>query len=329
MKNIQKRIGIKMKSNNIKKALMKQGHRFIGEHGSVKICRWTAKSLVDQGICYKEKFYGIKSHRCCMMSPWLACGNKCLHCWRPIEFDFSEVVKGEKEILEPNKIIDKCIKEQRKLLTGFKGNKKINMKKFREAQEPNQFAISLIGEPLLYPKIGELIVELSKRGKTSFVVSNGLCPSVLRKLSRSRQLPTQLYISMNAPNENMFMKWNNPSVKNAWKKYNESLKIMSKLDCRTVIRMTLVKGLNMDHRMIKDYVKLIKKSECDFIEVKGFVSVGFSRKRLGYDMMPSHKEVVSFAEKLVEKLGKDYKILDEHEASKVVLVGKDGKKKEI
>ena len=48
-----------------KKQLIKQGHRFVGSHSSVKICRWTGKSLVDEGECYKAKFYGIDSHRCC------------------------------------------------------------------------------------------------------------------------------------------------------------------------------------------------------------------------------------------------------------------------
>ena len=111
---------------NIKKKLEKQGHRFSGEHCAVKICRWTRKSLIDNGECYKEQFYGIKSHLCCQMSPWLECQNKCLHCWRPIEFDFK--VKGK--INSPQQIIKDCIEQQQKLLSGFKGNKKIHITGF-------------------------------------------------------------------------------------------------------------------------------------------------------------------------------------------------------
>ncbi len=315
---------------NIKKVLEKQGHRFVGKNSVVKICRWTQKSLVDKGICYKEKFYGIKSHLCCQMSPWLGCQNKCLHCWRPIEIDFSKVVDSKK-VDSPSEIIDNCIKQQRKLLTGFKGNSKVNFKKLKQAQEPMQFAISLIGEPTLYPKIGELISELRKKRKTSFVVSNGLCPEVLKKLSKNKQLPTQLYISLNSPNEKLFDKWHKSSVKNAWKKFNKSLEIIKGLKdkTRTVIRMTLVKDLNMKSEQVKDYVKLIKKACPDFIEVKGFVSVGFSRQRLGYEMMPSHEEVKEYAKKIVNELGEGYKILDEHKFSKVVLIGKDKKKMKI
>ena len=305
----------------IKKQLIKQGYRFVGNHSCVKICRWTRKSLVNEGVCYKEKFYGIKSHRCCQMSPFLGCQNMCLHCWRPIEIDFGKVVGSDVD--DVNEIIDKCIEEQRKLLTGFKGNDKINIKKFKEAQEPNQFAISLIGEPTLYPKIGELIEELGKRGKTSFVVTNGLCPDVLKKLSYDGNLPTQLYISMNAPNKKLFDKWHQSKVKNAWEKYNESLKVMSKLDCRRVVRMTLVKGENMQGNMIKDYVDLIKKASPDFVEVKGFMSVGFSRKRFGYEKMPRIELIREYADKIVDKL-KGYEILDEHERSAVVLLKKEG-----
>ncbi len=314
---------------NSKEILRKQGHRFVGSHSAVKICRWTRKSLVDEGVCYKEKFYGIKSHLCCQISPWIACQNKCVHCWRPIEIDFDKII-NKKKINSPSEIIDGCIKSQQKLLNGFKGNKKTNLKKFKEAQEPMQFAISLIGEPTLYPKIGGLINELRKRNKTSFLVTNGLSPNTLEKLNKNKQLPTQLYISLNASNKKLYEKWHRSSVKNSWKKFNETLSLLPKLKTRKVIRMTLVKDLNIKPEMIKEYVRLIKKASPDFIEIKGFMSVGFSRKRLGYEMMPRHELVRDYAEKIVILLkNQGYKILDEHSPSAVVLIGKDKKKMKI
>jgi tRNA wybutosine-synthesizing protein 1 len=182
--------------------------------------------------------------------------------------------------------------------------------------------------------IAEFILELGKRGKTSFLVSNGLNPDVINDLDKKNCLPTQIYISMNAPDKKLFDTWNNSSVKDAWKKYNQSLKIIKSLKdkTRTVLRMTLVKNKNMENKHLKGYVNLIKNARPDFIEVKGFVSVGFSRKRLGYDMMPNHEEIKKFADKLVENLKsiglKNYKVLDEHPISKVVLIG-DKKKKRI
>ena len=317
-----------MISKKNKNILKRQHYAVIGKNSAVQICRWNKKSLLNEGDCYKQKFYGIKSHRCCQMSPsavW--CQNKCLHCWRAIEC--TQGMKMPKNIDSPKEIIEGCIKGQRKLLSGFGGNKKINKKKFKEAQEPNQFAISLIGEPTLYPYIGELIETLREEGKTSFVVTNGLNPNLLKKLAKKKQLPTQLYISLNTPNKEMYERWHDSSEKNAWKKFNQSLKIMKDVrkKTRTVIRMTLVKGLNMDKSQVEDYAILLKKASPMFIEVKGFMSVGYARKRLGYSMMPNWKEVQDYAKKIAKATG--LKILSRHEFSRVVLLGKSKKDMKI
>jgi tRNA wybutosine-synthesizing protein 1 len=88
--------------------------------------------------------------------------------------------------------------------------------------------------------------------------------------------------------------------------------------------MTLVKENNMKDEQIKDYAELMRKASPDFIEVKGFMSVGYSRKRLGFETMPMHSEIKEYADKLQKELEKEgYKILDEHVASRVVLIGKD------
>ena len=309
-------------------SLKKQHYGIVGNHSAVQICRWTKNSLRDEGECYKQKFYGIKSHQCCQMSPSTGfCENRCLHCWRAIELTTGDNMKKEK-IDSPKEVIDGCIKQQRKLLSGFNGYEKVNKKKLKEAQEPMQFAISLTGEPTLYPKLGELINELRKRKKTSFLVTNGLNPDVLEKLNKNKQLPTQLYLSLNSPNEKLYNKWHNSKTKQAWKKFNETISLLPKLKTRKVIRMTLVKGenSNMKDEMINDYVKLIKKSQADFIEVKGYMSVGFARNRkaMGYDAMPTYEEIKDFAKKLAKSLEDEkYKILDEHEFSRVVLIGKD------
>lgn len=317
-----------MKSKDIKKIMEKQGYRFVGRHSAVKICEWTKKSLINKGECFKNKFYGVPSWRCCQISPSTTCQNKCLHCWRAIELTAGSKI-NKKELDNPSEIIKRCIEAQRKLLSGFKGNDKINMEKFKEAQEPMQFAISLTGEPTLYPKIGELIGELRKLGKTSFLVTNGLMPSALSKLDKEGNLPTQLYVSLNSPNKRLYEKWHKSSLKDAWKKFNETLELFSELKTRKVIRMTLVKGLNDNEKYIKDFAKLIKKALPDFIEVKSYMAIGFSRERLGYDMMLSHPEIKDYSKKLVKELNSGYKILDEHVLSRVVLIGKDKGKMKI
>lgn len=317
----------------VEEILKKQHYRIVGNHSAVQICRWTKKSLRNEGVCYKEKFYGIKSHLCCQMTPSVMwCPNKCLHCWRAVEFTIGNKLEGE--IDSPKEIIDGCIEAQRKLLLGFKklptseGHRvsKADMKKFQEAQEPMQFAISLSGEPTVYEKIGGLIQELRKRGKTSFLVTNGLYPEKLEELKKKKQLPTQLYISVNTPNKELYDKFHRSSMKDAWEKLNKSLEIMSSLKCRTVFRMNVVKGLNMIEP--ENYAKLIEKANPMFVEIKAFMSVGFARQRLGYDRMPYHSEVVDFAKKVLKFLP-EYKFLDEKKESRVVLLGKNKKDMKI
>jgi len=313
----------------IKSILRKQHYKLVGGHSAVQICRWTKNSIRNEGVCYKEKFYGIKSHLCCQMTPAVVwCDNKCLHCWRAIELTLGNKINGK--INSASEIIGGCIKAQRKLLEGFKINEttryktksKADMKKYLEAQEPMQFAISLSGEPMIYPKIGELISELRKRGKTSFLVTNGLHPEKILELNKKNQLPTQLYVSVNAPNENLYNKIHRSSMKNAWKKLNETLKIISKLrgKTRTVFRMNLVRGLNMSKDLIREYAKLIGKANPVFVEIKGYMSVGFARQRLDYDRMPTYEEMKKYSEKLATATG--LKILDSHKFSRAFVLGR-------
>ena len=298
-----------------KKLLEKQQYKFIGDNSAVKICTWTKKSLLDQGVCYKEQFYGISSHRCCQLSTTLNhCPNRCIFCWRPIEHTESNEIMRSYD--DPKELIDKAIQAQRKLLTGYGGNKNINKVKFKESQEPNQFAISLSGEPLAYPKLGELIKEIKKRKATSYVVSNGLFPTQLKNL---KPLPTNLYLSLDAPNEDLFKKIDRPQIKDAWKKLNQSLDIMSKLKTTTVLRITLIKEKNMTKPEL--YAKLIQKANPKFVEVKSYMYVGYSQQRLELKNMPYHEEVKEFSEEIIKHL-KNYRIKDEKKESRVVLLAR-------
>jgi len=65
-----------------------------------------------------------------------------------------------------------------------------------------------------------------------------------------------------------------------------------------------------------------------FIEIKGFMSVGFARKRIAYEKMPLHEEIVEFSKKILKFLPK-YKFLDEKRESRVVLLGKNKKDMKI
>ena len=309
-----------MLPEKLQKLLKKQHYALVGNHSAIQICRWTKKSLLDEDFCYKQKFYGIQSHRCCQMTPAVAwCQHRCIFCWRAIEHTLGDKLN---EIDDPKKIIDGCIKAQKKQLIGFMGNKKVNKIKLQEAFMPKHFAISLAGEPTIYPKISELIKELHKRKISTFLVTNGMLPEVLEKI----EMPTQLYVSVDAPNEELYKKIDRP-VTGSWEKLMKTLKLLKKLrdKTRTVIRITCIREMNMIEP--ENYAKLIKMAEPLFVEIKGYVAVGFSRARLGVKFMPKHFEVRNFAEKIAKHSG--YKIIDEKENSRVILLMKEDREDRI
>jgi len=306
----------KLKENpnqKTKEKLEKSQYRMVGNHSAIKICYWTKKSLRNKGICYKEKFYGIPSHRCCQMTPCLICPNRCQFCWRNTDI-FTEI-KLTSPIDNPREMVDNAIKMQKSLINGFPGNKNININKFKEAQNPKSFAISLSGEPTLYPKLDELLKELEKRKIFSFLVTNGLFPEALKNL---KTLPTQLYVSLDAPNEKLYELVDRSTMKDAWTRFNQTLELLAKLKTRTVIRITAVKNLNMTDE--EGYSNLIQKASPTFVEVKGYAWLGGSRKILKEENVPSHEEVKSFAQKIARLA--NLKIINEKEESSVVLLAK-------
>lgn len=293
--------------------LEKKGYRFVGSkrHAAAKVCHWTKKSLLDEGVCYKEKFYGVKSHRCLQMSPSITfCHHKCLFCWRDVSITSTT---WDEEFDEPGEIIDGCIEAQRKLLVGFFGNPRANQEKVREAQDPTNAAISLAGEPLLYPSINQLLEEYHKRNFTTFLVSNGLSPEKLKNLNPE---PTQLYLSLDAPNTEIYKNICDPQVSKGWEKLNQSMDLLSSFNCRTVIRMTCVKDYNMTHP--EEYARIIQRADPDFVEIKAYMYVGSSRERLKFDNMPRSKDIFDFASSIARLCGRE--IVDHAPESRVVLL---------
>lgn len=303
-------------NSNLKKKYEKQQYRFVGNHSAVKVCKWTKESIRGRGVCYKEKFYGIKSHRCLQMTPSTSCNFNCVFCWRAHPEELGNKTKIITKVWDkPKEIIDGCVTKQRELLSGFKGYEDVDMKKWEEAQRPNQAAISLTGEPALYPDISGLISEFKRRSFTTFLVTNGSLPQRLENLAE----PTNLYISLDAPNENFFKRIDRPLIKSAWSRVLDSLSLLQNFSSTTVIRTTLIKGLNMTGP--EKYVKLFEKYKPKFVEMKAFMPVGYSQYRLSYSQMPLHKEVLEFSERIENS--SSYSIKDQDKSSRVVLLGRD------
>jgi len=303
-------------SNEILCMLQNQKYHLVGRHSAVKRCRWLYETLIHNRPCYKQKFYGIKSHQCLQMTPAVFyCTMRCRFCWRAQSGDLE--LKWEETQLPkwdaPEDIIEGCIKAQFKILSGYKGNPKANPEKYREALTPRHAAISLTGEPSLYSPLDGLIQGFHRRGFTTFLVSNGTVPETLSRLGEE---PTQLYVSVSAFDQKMFSEVCRPHVPEAWKKLNETLSLLPSFKCPTVIRLTLARHLNLKHPKL--YARLIEKANPTYVEPKAYMHVGFSRLRLGFKNMPTHREIQDFATLLAEEMG--YNILDEAQESRVVLL---------
>lgn len=306
-----------------KAELEKQGYRIIGNHSAVKICGWTKNSLLNRGLCYKNTFYGIQTWRCVQMTPSLQhCNFRCWHCWRDISTASKE---WSGPIDEPKDIVDGCIKEQVKLLIGFKGNPEVNKERLEEMYKPMHFAISLTGEPTMYPKLPELIDEIHSRGMTSYLVTNGSFPEMIAKLKGHE--PTQIYVTMPAPTKELFEKDTNPLTKDAWENFNKTMELLKDLKTRRVLRLTLTKGYNMvSPELFGEYIKKLE-GHYDYVECKGFMHVGYAMRRLSKENMPTHDEIKEFAEKVGKAAGLVY--IDEKPESSVVLLMKKENKNRI
>lgn len=206
---------------------------------------------------------------------------------------------SNQKIDEPQEIVQQSIAMQQKLLSGFGGIKdsaQVRADLRAESKAPMHVAISLTGEPTLYPKLPELIEEYRKNGFSTFLVSNGSRPDVLEKCN-----PTQLYVSLDASDKDMHDKINRPKEKGIWQDLMHTFDIISKKACRTVIRITCIKGMNMCNE--DKYAQLIKRASPCFLEVKGYSWLGFSRQRLKEQNVPTFEDVMEFAKKLEAATG--------------------------
>ncbi|MDR2944739.1 MAG: 4-demethylwyosine synthase TYW1 [Methanosarcinales archaeon] len=299
--------------------MRRQGYAKAGAHSAVKTCAWLKNSMNGTGVCYKSSFYGVVSHRCLQMTPTLLCNQECVFCWRPTEVQ----VRAPAEWDLPDKIVEESIQAQRKLITGFGGSPNAVSGRYDEARRPSNVAISLSGEPTFYPYLPELITAYESKGMTVFLVTNGTNPEMLRKIR-----PTQLYMSLDATTPEMYDEVCRPKSPRLWENVTESLGVLKEKKAqriRTAVRITAVKGLNMKDEA--GFAALIRKAAPDFIEVKSYMHVGFSRLRLARANMAEQDEIRKFAQSIGDLAG--YQYAGESEPSRVVVLSENGKLSDV
>jgi len=296
----------------LRKSLTKQGYKIVGTHSGVKLCRWTKSMLRGRGGCYKHTFYGIESHRCMETTPSLACANKCVFCWRhhsnPVGTEWRWKMEDAEFVLKG------VLENHYKMINEFKGVPGVLPDKLAEGMQAKHCALSLVGEPIMYPEINRFVKLLHEKRISSFLVTNAQFPDAIRDMEPC----TQLYVSIDASTKESLKKIDRPLFKDFWERFLASLKELKEKGQRTVYRLTLVKGWNAEE--MDNYAKLVEIGQPDLIEVKGVTYCGSSKaSTLTMENVPWHTEVVRFVQDLVDRLP-DYKISSEHEHSNCLLV---------
>lgn len=312
------------KSSPTYTALTKQGYSIVGSHSGVKICRWTKSALRGRGSCYKYSFYGIASHQCMETTPSLSCSNKCVFCWR---HGTNPVGTTWRWVVDPPDMIFSGVKEGHykkiKMMRGVPG---VRSERFAEAMRIRHCALSLVGEPIFYPHINEFTAMLHAEHISSFLVCNAQHPDQLATLKPV----TQLYVSIDASNRESLRKIDRPLHRDFWERFQRCLDILRerRFEQRTVFRLTLVKGFNIEDEA-EGYADLVEKGLPCFVEVKGVTYCGTSSSAgagLTMQNVPFYEEVCTFVEALtasLKKRGLGYGIAAEHAHSCCILIASD------
>eukprot|EP00928_Gymnodinium_smaydae_P063877 TRINITY_DN47355_c0_g1_i1.p1 TRINITY_DN47355_c0_g1~~TRINITY_DN47355_c0_g1_i1.p1 ORF type:complete len:700 (-),score=142.86 TRINITY_DN47355_c0_g1_i1:136-2235(-) len=304
-----------MLTGKMRQQLTKEGYKIVGSHSAVKLCRWTKHQLRGRGGCYKHSFYGISSYQCMEATPSLACANKCTFCWRHHKNPVGTTWKWKMD--DPNVIVREGIESHRKMIRECKGIPGVKPERYEEALTVKHCALSLVGEPIMYPRINEFVEDLHGRGISTFLVTNAQFPEAIRSL---RPI-TQLYVSCDAATPEALKAVDRPLFADYWERYLESLRAIRDKKQRTVYRLTLVKDGNMSDPAA--YAKLVALGDPDFIEIKSVTFCGESKaSSLTIGNVPWHEEVKAFSEAMLAAEGLDdqYELACEHQHSNIVLI---------
>jgi tRNA wybutosine-synthesizing protein 1 len=91
----------------------------------------------------------------------------------------------------------------------------VTAEKLEEGFDVRHCALSLVGEPIMYPKITALVKELHARKISTFLVTNAQFPDAIRDLGPV----TQLYVSIDASTKDSLKKIDRPLFKDFWQRF--------------------------------------------------------------------------------------------------------------
>lgn len=268
--------------------------------------------LQGKGGCYKHTFYGINSHQCMEHTPNVSCANKCTFCWRNHINPVALTWKFDQD--EPEMILEESLAKHYETIERQCLSPNALESRKNEARQVKHCALSLVGEPVAYPKISEFVAALHRRRISSFLVTNGQFPDALRMLP----MVTQLYVSCDSTSKEGLRSIGRPLFRDFWDRYLESLDILRLRKGRTVCRLTVLRNVNMGTS--QEWADLLRRASPDFVELKGATLAPiFDKSGLTTHNMPTFMEVKEFAQS-IEMLMPEYGLACAHEHSNAVLL---------
>jgi tRNA wybutosine-synthesizing protein 1 len=228
---------------------------------------------------------------------------------------------------QPEFLVESGIELHRQMIKQMKGVPGVNQERYADGMNIRHCALSLVGEPIIYPYINKFVDLLHDRHISTFMVTNAQFPEKVAELKPV----TQLYLSIDAATPDSLKAVDRPLFKDFWDRHVQSIDALRVKKQRTVFRLTLVKQFNMDE--IENYAKLAARGLPDFIEVKGVTYCGVSEASpLTIKNTPFHQEVVKFCialrdeiARIVNKEDADYDLSCEHEHSLCILIANKNK----
>ncbi|EMP41075.1 tRNA wybutosine-synthesizing protein 1 like protein [Chelonia mydas] len=124
---------------------------------------------------------------------------------------------------QPEMILREAIENHQSLIKQFKGVPGVRVDRFEEGMVVKHCALSLVGEPIMYPEINTFLKLLHRHNISSFLVTNAQFPVEIRNL----EPVTQLYVSVDASTKESLKKIDRPLFKDFWQRFLDSLKALA------------------------------------------------------------------------------------------------------
>ena len=204
--------------------------------------------LRGRGGCYKHTFYGISSYQCMESTPSLACANKCVFCWRHHKNPVGTEWRWQTDA--PELLVSGFMNNHKDLIKTMRGLPGVLPERLQEAERIRHCALSLVGEPIIYPHINRFLGLLHENGISSFLVTNAQVSTSARMCLHQQlvcnahlQFPdkmetlipvTQLYISVDAANKDSLQAVDRPLFKDFWERFLSCIDVLKAKGQRTV-----------------------------------------------------------------------------------------------